>query len=108
MRTYAKRDGSDWILNGTKVFITNGWMCDAVVVVTVTDREAKAAAHGISLFLVEDGMKGFQKGRKLEKIGLKAQVLRTSVSISRLHILRQVVQTSESVSSFKGHGRAVL
>lgn len=58
-----------------QVFITNGWMSDLVVVVTVTNREAKTAAHGISLFLVEEGMKGFQKGRKLEKIGLKAQVL---------------------------------
>ncbi|KAF6719784.1 Long-chain specific acyl-CoA dehydrogenase, mitochondrial [Oryzias melastigma] len=48
-------------------------MADLVVVVTVTNREAKTAAHGISLFLVEDGMKGFQKGRKLDKIGLKAQ-----------------------------------
>ncbi|KAM4559524.1 long-chain specific acyl-CoA dehydrogenase, mitochondrial [Odontesthes bonariensis] len=73
VRTHAKRDGSDWILNGNKVFITNGWMADLVVVVTVTNREAKTAAHGISLFLVEDGMKGFQKGRKLDKIGLKAQ-----------------------------------
>lgn len=41
----------------------------------MTNREVKSAAHGISLFLVEEGMKGFQKGRKLEKIGLKAQVL---------------------------------
>ncbi|XP_077451856.1 long-chain specific acyl-CoA dehydrogenase, mitochondrial [Stigmatopora argus] len=73
VRTNAKRDGSDWILNGNKVFITNGWMADLVVVVAVTDREARTAAHGISLFLVEDGMKGFHKGRKLEKIGLKAQ-----------------------------------
>ncbi|XP_061686829.1 long-chain specific acyl-CoA dehydrogenase, mitochondrial [Syngnathoides biaculeatus] len=73
VRTYAKRDGSDWILNGNKVFISNGWMADLVVVVAVTDREAKTAAHGISLFLVEDGMRGFHKGRKLEKIGLKAQ-----------------------------------
>lgn len=73
VRTYAKKDGSDWILNGNKVFITNGWMADLVVVVTVTNREAKTAAHGISLFLVEEGMKGFHKGRKLEKIGLKAQ-----------------------------------
>ncbi|XP_076025890.1 long-chain specific acyl-CoA dehydrogenase, mitochondrial [Genypterus blacodes] len=73
VRTNAKRDGSDWILNGNKVFITNGWMADLVVVVAVTNREAKTAAHGISLFLVEDGMPGFQKGRKLEKIGLKAQ-----------------------------------
>lgn len=61
-----------------KVFITNGWMADLVVVVTVTNREAKTAAHGISLFLVEDGMKGFQKGRKLDKIGLKAQVLKST------------------------------
>jgi len=49
-------------------------MADLVVVVAVTNREAKSAAHGISLFLVEGGMKGFQKGRKLDKIGLKAQV----------------------------------
>ncbi|XP_031708097.1 long-chain specific acyl-CoA dehydrogenase, mitochondrial [Anarrhichthys ocellatus] len=73
VRTHAKRDGSDWILNGNKVFISNGWMADLVVVVAVTGREAKSPAHGISLFLVEDGVKGFQKGRKLEKIGLKAQ-----------------------------------
>ncbi|XP_034720979.1 long-chain specific acyl-CoA dehydrogenase, mitochondrial [Etheostoma cragini] len=73
VKTYAKKDGSDWILNGNKVFITNGWMSDLVVVVAVTNREAKSAAHGISLFLVEIGMKGFQKGRKLDKIGLKAQ-----------------------------------
>ncbi|XP_049425830.1 long-chain specific acyl-CoA dehydrogenase, mitochondrial [Epinephelus fuscoguttatus] len=73
VKTYAKKDGSDWILNGSKVFITNGWMADLVVVVAVTNREAKSVAHGISLFLVENGMKGFQKGRKLEKIGLKAQ-----------------------------------
>ncbi|XP_068165147.1 long-chain specific acyl-CoA dehydrogenase, mitochondrial isoform X2 [Antennarius striatus] len=73
VRTNAKRDGKDWILNGNKVFISNGWMADLVVVVAVTNSEAKSAAHGISLFLVEDGTKGFQKGRKLEKIGLKAQ-----------------------------------
>ncbi|XP_053713985.1 long-chain specific acyl-CoA dehydrogenase, mitochondrial-like isoform X2 [Synchiropus splendidus] len=73
VRTNAKRDGSDWILNGNKVFISNGWMADLVVVVAVTKREAVTVAHGISLFLVENGTKGFQKGRKLEKIGLKAQ-----------------------------------
>uniref|UniRef100_A0A4W3J4X8 Acyl-CoA dehydrogenase long chain n=1 Tax=Callorhinchus milii TaxID=7868 RepID=A0A4W3J4X8_CALMI len=56
VKTYAKKDGSDWILNGSKVFISNGWL-----------------THGISLFLVNNGTKGFIKGRKLEKIGLKAQ-----------------------------------
>ncbi|KAM9629391.1 long-chain specific acyl-CoA dehydrogenase, mitochondrial [Morphnus guianensis] len=73
IRTYAKKDGSDWILNGSKVFITNGWMSDVVIVVAVTNREARSPAHGISLFLVENGTKGFIKGRKLNKIGLKAQ-----------------------------------
>lgn len=57
-----------------KTFITNGWMSDVVIVVTVTNREARSPAHGLSLFLVENGMKGFVKGRKLDKIGLKAQV----------------------------------
>ncbi|KAM9304741.1 long-chain specific acyl-CoA dehydrogenase, mitochondrial [Gastrophryne carolinensis] len=73
VRTNAKKDGSDWILNGSKVFITNGWMCDTVIVVAVTNREARTPAHGISLFLVDNGTKGFVKGRKLDKIGLKAQ-----------------------------------
>lgn len=57
-----------------QVFITNGWMSDVVIVVAVTNREARSPAHGISLFLVENGTKGFIKGRKLNKIGLKAQV----------------------------------
>ncbi|XP_025133965.3 long-chain specific acyl-CoA dehydrogenase, mitochondrial isoform X3 [Bubalus bubalis] len=73
IRTNAKKDGSDWILNGSKVFVTNGWLCDIVIVVAITNREARSPAHGISLFLVENGMKGFIKGRKLDKIGLKAQ-----------------------------------
>ncbi|XP_073502706.1 long-chain specific acyl-CoA dehydrogenase, mitochondrial [Phyllobates terribilis] len=73
VRTNAKKDGSDWILNGSKVFITNGFMSDVVIVVAMTNREARTPAHGISLFLVDKGTKGFIKGKKLEKIGLKAQ-----------------------------------
>ncbi|XP_045207279.2 long-chain specific acyl-CoA dehydrogenase, mitochondrial-like [Mercenaria mercenaria] len=73
IRTNAKQDGDDWILNGSKVFITNGYMSDLVLVVAITNPQAKSVAHGISLFLVEEGMKGFIKGRKLHKIGMKAQ-----------------------------------
>ncbi|VFV45275.1 long-chain specific acyl- [Lynx pardinus] len=73
IRTNAKRDGSDWILNGSKVFISNGQLSDIVIVVAITNHEAHSPAHGISLFLVENGMKGFIKGRKLHKMGLKAQ-----------------------------------
>ncbi|XP_077813633.1 long-chain specific acyl-CoA dehydrogenase, mitochondrial isoform X10 [Macaca mulatta] len=73
IKTNAKKDGSDWILNGSKVFISNGWLSDVVIVVAVTNHEAPSPARGISLFLVENGMKGFIKGRKLHKMGLKAQ-----------------------------------
>lgn len=70
-----------WVL---QVFITNGWLSDVVIVVTVTNREARSRAHGISLFLVENGMKGFIKGRKLHKMGLKAQV---SHNINRIQVI---------------------
>lgn len=73
VRTNAKRDGDDWIINGSKTFITNGWHSDVVIVVAITDKEAKSAAHGISLFLVDGDAPGFKKGKKLKKIGLKAQ-----------------------------------
>jgi len=73
MRTNARKDGDDWILNGSKTFITNGWLSDVVIVCAVTNPTAKSAAHGISLFLVEEGMEGFKKGRKLNKMGMKAQ-----------------------------------
>merc|ERR1719446_1684874 len=71
--TNARKDGDDWILNGSKTFITNGWHADLVIVVAVTNPTAKTKAHGISLFLVEEGMPGFKKGKKLKKMGMKAQ-----------------------------------
>jgi len=73
IKTSAKRDGDDWILNGSKTFITNGQMCDVVLVATVTDPNAKTVAHGTSLFIIEEGMPGFKKGKNLQKLGNKAQ-----------------------------------
>jgi len=73
IRTVAKQQGDDWILNGSKTFITNGFLSDLIIVVAITNPQAKSVAHGISLFLVEEGMQGFKKGKKLDKIGLKAQ-----------------------------------
>jgi alkylation response protein AidB-like acyl-CoA dehydrogenase len=63
-------DGS-YLLNGSKTFITNGWHADLVVVVAKTD--PSAGAKGTSLMLVERGMPGFDKGKRLKKLGLKAQ-----------------------------------
>lgn len=73
IRTFARRDGDDWILNGSKTFITNGYLSDMAIVVAITNPEAKKAAHGISLFCIEAGMEGFSKGQMLNKVGLKGQ-----------------------------------
>ena len=63
-------DGS-YVLNGSKTFITNGWHADLVIVVAKTN--PSAGAKGTSLFLIERGMPGFEKGKRLKKLGLKAQ-----------------------------------
>ena len=72
VRTSARRDGDDYLIDGAKTFITNGQHANLVLVVAKTDREA--AAKGVSLLLVEtDGAQGFRRGRRLDKVGLKAQ-----------------------------------
>lgn len=71
IRTTATPEGDGFVLNGQKTFITNGIAADLVIVVAKTD---PAASHrGISLFVIERGTVGFTRGRKLDKIGLKAQ-----------------------------------
>ncbi|CAG5111347.1 Oidioi.mRNA.OKI2018_I69.chr2.g5664.t1.cds [Oikopleura dioica] len=69
IKTNAIRDGDDWILNGSKVFISCGYMSDMAIVVAVTDKDAEKAAYGISLFLVDTNLPGFEKGKLLKKIG---------------------------------------
>ncbi|MBB2746223.1 UNVERIFIED_ORG: long-chain-acyl-CoA dehydrogenase [Microbispora rosea subsp. rosea] len=67
LRTTAVRDGSDWIIDGSKTFITNGYQAGLVVVAARTSPEKRA--KGITLFAVEEGMPGFHRGRKLDKVG---------------------------------------
>lgn len=69
-RCSAVRRGKNWVLNGTKTFITNGHYADVAVVVAVTDRTAHT--HGLSAFVVEKGTKGFRAGKKENKLGLRA------------------------------------
>ncbi len=71
--TRAIRDGDHYVLNGSKTFISNGQNCDLVIVVAKTDPDATPPHDGISLILVEAGTPGFEKGRNLEKLGLKGQ-----------------------------------
>ncbi len=71
VRTSAKRDGNHYLINGQKTFITNGILANLIVVVTKTD--PSAGARGTSLFVVEtDEVEGFERGRNLDKIGLKS------------------------------------
>ncbi len=69
--TALKQADGSYLLNGSKTFITNGWHADLVVVVAKTQPEA--GAKGTSLLVVERGMPGFEKGKRLKKLGLKAQ-----------------------------------
>jgi acyl-CoA dehydrogenase len=71
IRATAVRDGDHYVLNGQKTFISNGQLCDIVIVVARTD--PGAGHRGISLLVVERGMAGFERGRNLDKIGLHAQ-----------------------------------
>jgi acyl-CoA dehydrogenase len=71
LRTRAIRDGDDYVINGQKTYISNGQLCDLLVLACKTDPEA--GAKGVSLILVEATRAGFQRGRRLEKLGLKAQ-----------------------------------
>ncbi len=68
----AVKDGDDYVINGSKTFITNGYLCDVVVVVCRTGDSGRGA-NDLSLILVEAGREGFTKGQPLEKIGQKAQ-----------------------------------
>ena len=71
VRLTARREGDHYVLDGSKTFITNGINSGLVIVVAKTDPEA--GSRGVSLICVEEGTPGFEKGRKLEKIGLPAQ-----------------------------------
>lgn len=71
IRTRAVRDGDDYVINGQKVFISNGQMCDVLVLATKTD--AADRDNGITLFLVDTSLPGFHRGKNLEKLGMKAQ-----------------------------------
>jgi acyl-CoA dehydrogenase len=71
IRTRAVLDGDDYVINGSKIFISNGYLADLLVVAARTGDEQRS--KGISLFLVEAATKGFKRGKLLNKIGMKAQ-----------------------------------
>ena len=70
MKTRAEDKGDHYLLNGSKTYISNGILADLVIVAAKTDPNS---SHGLSLFVVERGMEGFERGRNLKKMGLKSQ-----------------------------------
>ncbi len=71
IRTRATRDGDDYVINGQKVFISNGQLCDVIVLATKTD--SSQGAKGVTLFLVDTSLPGFVRGKNLDKLGMKGQ-----------------------------------
>lgn len=71
MRSTAVEDGDHWVLNGSKTYISNGINADVIIVAAKTDPENNP--HAMTLFIVERGMEGFERGRNLKKMGMKGQ-----------------------------------
>lgn len=71
IKTKAVRHGDDYLISGQKVFISNGQLCDVIVLATKTD--SSAGAKGVTLFLVDTSLPGFRRGKNLHKLGMKAQ-----------------------------------
>jgi len=92
LKSTAVRDGEDWILNGSKTFITNGYQADLVVVAARTSPDK--GAKGITLFGVETGMPGFERGRKFDKVGQDesdtAELFFTDVRIPGANVIGEV------------------
>lgn len=120
--TTAVRDGDDWVLNGSKTFITNGYGADLVIVAARTDPTKRA--RGITLFAVETGMEGFTRGRKLDKVGQTesdtAELFFTDVRVPDanrigeegqgfIHMMERLVQERVGAAvSNTWHARAIL
>jgi acyl-CoA dehydrogenase len=90
IQSRAEDHGDHWLLNGSKTYISNGLLADLVIVAARTD---PVSSHGLTLFLVERGMEGFERGRRLKKMGLDAQdtaeMFFNNVKVPKSHVLGQ-------------------
>jgi len=102
VQTTARRQGDHYVLNGSKIFISNGQIADLFVVVVKTDPQAKPAHKGISLLLVEADSPGFVRGRKLDKLGLRGQ------DTSELFFEDCIVPTKNLLGQQEGQGFKML
>lgn len=108
MRTSAIDQGGHWLLNGAKTYISNGILADLIVVAARTDPNSR---HGLGLFVVERGMEGFERGRKLAKMGLKAQdtaeLFFNDVKVPKANVLGDPTQGFKYLARFLAQERLV-
>ena len=108
MRTSATDRGDHWLLNGAKTYISNGILGDLIVVAARTDPNSR---HGLGLFVVERGMEGFERGRKLAKMGLKAQdtaeLFFNDVKVPKANVLGDPTQGFKYLARFLAQERLV-
>ncbi len=108
MKTRAQECGDHWVLNGSKTYISNGQLADVVVVAARTNPESR---HGLSLFLVEAGMAGFERGRRLKKMGMPAQdtseLFFTDVRVPKANLLGQAGSGFRYLAQFLAGERLV-
>ena len=97
-RTTAVRDGDGWILNGTKIFITNAGDAEIYVVLARTDKDAQKH-HGISAFIVEKGTPGFSFGKKEKKMGIRSSPTMELVFDKLPHSRRQSSRRGRTTAS---------
>lgn len=110
MKLHAKKDGDHYVLNGSKMWITNGPDCDVLVVYAKTDPQA--GAKGITVFIVEKGMPGFSVAQKLDKLGMRGshtgELVFQDVRVPASHVLGEVGGGVKVLMSGLDYERAVL
>ncbi len=110
MRTRAEKKGDRWIVNGGKMWITNGPTADVIVVYAKTDPEKNQ--HGITAFLIEKGMKGFSVAQKLDKLGMRGsdtgELVFQDVEVPEENVLGTVDGGVKVLMSGLDYERAVL
>lgn len=108
MQTRAEDRGDHWLLNGQKTYISNGQIGDVFIVAARTDPSQR---HGIGLFIVERGMEGFERGRNLKKIGLKAQdtseLFFRDVRVPKANVLGDPVRGFRYLTQFLAEERLI-
>ena len=108
MRATAVDKGDHWLLNGSKTYISNGQLADLIIVAARTDPESK---HGLGLFVIEDGLPGFERGKRLKKMGLAAQdtseLFFNDVKVPKENVLGEATQGFRYLSRFLAGERLV-